>query len=364
MKQHIFFLPLFFLFSCSQQDSEEPIVYVYNWSDYIAEESLKQFQESTGIKVIYDVYDSNEFLEAKLMTGSSGYDLIFPSARPYAQRHIASGRYASLDKSKLPALSNIDPAILNGLSDADPGNQHIVPYLWGTTGLGINIKKVREILGENAPLDSWSLLFDPAISSKLADCGISVLDDKQEGFGAALIYRQRNPNAYGVDENELVHQTFAAVGAHIRSFNSSKYIDDLANGDLCLALGFSGDILQARDRANEAGNGVEIEYLIPKEGAIRWIDVMAIPKDATHPGNAHRLINHLLQPEVAAAISNYVGYATPNHGATALLDAEIASNPGIYPPKEVVAKLVDLVLLPDDVQRERARIWKAIKSGQ
>lgn len=365
MKQHLFFLSIFFLISCGQKDAaEEPIVRVYNWSDYIAQDSIKQFQEITGIKVVYDEYESNEFLEAVLLTGSSGYDLIFPSARPFAQRHIAAGRYASLDKSKLPALSNIDPAILNGLSDVDPGNQHIVPYLWGTTGLGINTKKIREILGENAVLDSWSLLFDPAISGKLADCGISVLDDKQEGFGAALIYQQRDPNAYSADENELVQQTFKAISAHIRYFDSSKYIDDLANGDLCLALGFSGDIFQARDRAVEAGNGVEIEYLIPKEGAIRWTDVMAIPKDGTHPGNAHRLINYLLQPEVAAAISNYVGYATPNQSATALLDAEIANNPGIYPPKEVVAKLVDLVSLPDDVQRKRARVWEAIKSGQ
>jgi putrescine transport system substrate-binding protein len=364
MKRLLFLLSIFFLISCGQQDApEEPVVYIYNWSDYIAQESITQFQESTGIKVIYDEYDSNEFLEAKLLTGSTGYDLIFPSARPFAQRHIAEGRYANLDKSKLPALPNIDPAILNGLSDVDPGNLHIVPYLWGTTGLGINVKKVREILGAEAALDSWSLLFDPAISGKLADCGISVLDDKQEGFGAALIYRQRDPNGYSADENELVYQTFSAVGAHIRSFNSSKYIDDLANGELCLALGFSGDIFQARDRAVEAGNGVEIEYLIPKEGAVRWTDVMAIPKDAAHPGNAHRFINHLLQPEIAAAISNYVAYATPNVGATAMLDAEIANDAGIYPPKEIMAKLVDLVLLPDDAQRERSRVWKAIKSG-
>jgi putrescine transport system substrate-binding protein len=364
MKRYLFLLPIFFLISCGQQETaEEPVVYVYNWSDYIAEESITQFQESTGIKVIYDTYDSNEFLEAKLLTGSTGYDLIFPSARPFAQRHIAEGRYASLDKSKLPGLTNIDPAILNGLSDVDPGNLHIVPYMWGTTGLGINIKKVRAILGENAALDSWSLLFDPAISAKLADCGISVLDDKQEGFGAALIYLQHNPNAYSADENELVYKTFSAVGANIRSFNSSKYIDDLANGDLCLAHGFSGDIFQARDRAVEAGNGVEIEYLIPKEGAVRWIDVMAIPKDAVHPGNAHRMINHLLQPEVAAAISNYVAYATPNLEASSMLDAEIANDVNIYPPKEILAKLVDLVRLPDDVQRERARVWKAIKSG-
>ncbi|HEY3487628.1 MAG TPA: extracellular solute-binding protein [Gammaproteobacteria bacterium] len=337
---------------------------VYNWSDYIAEDSIPNFQQSTGIQVIYEEYNSNEMLDAVLKTGYAGYDLIFPSARPYAQRNIAAGRYTILDKSKLPALSNIDPAIMRGLADMDPGNQYVVPYMWGTTGLGINVKKLREILGEEAALDSWSLLFDPAISSKLADCGISVLDDKQEGFSAALIYSQRDPNAYSADENEIVRQTFAAVRTHIRLFDSKKYIDDLANGNLCLALGFSGDILQAQDRAIEAENGVEIEYLIPKEGAMRWVDVMAIPREATHPGNAHLLINYLLQPEVAAAISNYVGYATPNLAAIPMLDAEIASNPGIYPPQEVAAKLIDAVSLPEMVQYKRAHVWEAIKSGR
>lgn len=364
---YLLFLPVFLLTaSCDyfNDKKEKPILHVYNWSDYIAEGTIDRFQESTGIKVTYDEYNTNETLDAVLKEGYSGYDLVFPSARPFAQRNIAAGRYTSLDKNKLPGLSNIDPAIMQGLSDVDPGNLYIVPYLWGTTGLGINIKKVREILGEDAELDSWSLLFDPAISSKLADCGISVLDDKQEGFSAALIYQQRDPNTHGGDENEVVRQTFAAVSAYIRYFDSTKYIDNLASGELCLALGFSGDILQARDRAIEAGGEVEIEYLIPKEGAMRWIDVMAIPRDAAHPDNAHRLIDYLLQPEVAAAISNYVGYATPNLAAIPLLDEEIASDPGIYPPAEVAAKLVDAVFLSDAVQYRRAQIWDAIKSGR
>jgi putrescine transport system substrate-binding protein len=367
MKPYLLVLPVFLLTaSCDyfKGKTEEPVLRVYNWSDYIAEGTIEQFQESAGIRVTYDVYTSNEFLDAVLKTGYSGYDLVFPSARPFAERHIAAGRYAVLDKTKLPGLSNIDPAIMEGLDDVDPGNQYIVPYMWGTTGLGINIGKVREILGEDVELDTWSLLFDPEISKKLADCGISVLDDKQETFAAALIYRQRDPRAYGGDENEVVHQTFSAISAHIRHFDSETYIDNLANGELCLALGFSGDILQARDRAAEADNGVEIEYLIPKEGALRWIDVMAIPMDAEYPGNAHHLMNYLLQPEVAAAISNYVGYATPNLAAIPLLDEEIAGNPGIYPPEELAEKLVDAASLPDEVQRKRERIWEAIKSGR
>jgi putrescine transport system substrate-binding protein len=274
------------------------------------------------------------------------------------------GRYALLDKRKLSGLSNIDPAILSGLGDVDPGNQYVVPYLWGTTGLGVNVNKVREILGEDAVLDTWALLFDPEISKKLADCGISVLDDKQEGFAAALIYRQRDPRAYGMDENEVVRQTFLAVSAHIRLFDSEKYIESLASGELCLALGFSGDILQAQDRAIEAGNGVEIEYLIPQEGALRWIDVMAIPRDVEYPGNAHRMINYLLQPEVAAAIIIFVGYATPNVAAIPLLYREFAGNPGIYPPRDVAAKLVDAATPPDEVQRKREQIWEAIKRGR
>lgn len=367
MKRHLLFLPVFLLAaSCDyfKDTTEEPVLRVYNWSDYIAEGTIEQFQASTGIQVTYDVYTTNEMLDAILKTGYSGYDLVFPSARPFAQRHIVSKRYAPLDKSKLPALSNIDPAIMNGLGDVDPGNQYVVPYMWGTTGLGVNVKKVREILGEDAVLDTWALLFDPAISGKLADCGISVLDDKQETFAAALIYRQRDPRTYGGDENEVVRETFSAVSPYIRHFDSETYIDNLASGELCLALGFSGDILQAQDRAAEADNGVEIEYLIPREGALRWIDVMAIPKDVAYPDNAHRLINYLLQPEVAAAISNYVGYATPNLAAIPLLDPEIANNPGIYPPRELAAKLFDAASLPDDVQHKRENVWKAIKSGR
>ena len=342
----------------------EKVVYVYNWSDYIAEDTIANFEAETGIKVVYDVYDNNEMLEAKLMAGASGYDLVFPSARPFAQRHIQAGVYAPLDKSKLSNLGNLDADLLQGLQDVDPGNAHALPYMWGTTGLGINVAKVKEVLGEDAPLDSWSLLFDPANAEKLAACGISVLDDEQEAFAAALIWKGMDANALTGAETQVVTDAFAAIRPHIRYFNSSKYIDDLANGDICLAMGYSGDVFLAGDRAEESGNGVEIQYIIPKEGAVRWVDLMAIPKDAPHADNAHALMDYLLKPDVAAGITNYVAYASPNTAATPLVDPEISGDPGVYPPAEVLAKLVDPVTLPPETTRERVRAWTTIKTGQ
>ncbi len=347
-----------------QTTAPAALLHVYNWSDYVAEDTISEFERETGIRVIYDVYDSNEMLEAKLVTGGSGYDVVFPSARPFAQRQIAAGIYARLNRDSLTNLTNIDPALTASLNDVDPGNVHTVPYMWGTTGLGINVAKVKEALGEDVALDSWDLLFDPDNAAKLAKCGISVLDDDQETFGAALIWRGEDPNSDDPALTETVKSVYAAIRPSIRYFNSSKYIDDLANGDLCLAMGYSGDVLQARDRAEEAGNGIEIEYIIPHEGALRWIDLMAIPKDAPHAANAHAFINYLLHPQVIAEITGYVGYANPNLAATELVDTDIAGDPGIYPPAEVIAKLVDPVSLPEALQRERVRAWTSIKSGR
>ena len=345
-------------------DGPDRVVYVFNWSDYVAEDTLAKFEADTGNKVVYDTYDGNEMLETKLLAGASGYDVVFPSARPFAQRHVQAGVYAPIDKASLANYGNLDTALLAGLEDVDPGNAHTVPYMWGTTGLGINVAKVREALGPDVPLDSWALLFDPANAAKLAACGISVLDDEQETFAAALIYRGRDPNATTGDETQLVTDTYAAVRPHIRYFNSSKYIDDLANGDLCLVMGYSGDVFQAGDRAEEAENGIEIQYVIPKEGALRWFDLIAIPADAPHKANAHAFINYLLKPDVAAGISNYVAYATPNTAAVPMLDPEISGDPAIYPPADVLAKLVDPVTLTPEITRERVRAWTTIKTGR
>jgi putrescine transport system substrate-binding protein len=340
------------------------VLHVYNWSDYIADDTIGGFQQETGIRVIYDVYDSNEMLEAKLLAGSSGYDLVFPSARPHADRHVETGIYRPLQKERLSNLANLDPAIMAGLQDFDPGNRHVLPYMWGTTGIGINVARVRAALGDDAALDSWQLLFDPANSARLADCGIAVLDDQQEGFGAALLALGRDPNGVSEEDLQQAQAAYAAIRPHIRYFHSSKYIDDLADGSLCLAMGYSGDVFQARDRASEADNGVEIEYIIPKEGALRWVDVMAIPNDAPHADNAHLFIDYLLRPETIAAISDHVAYANPNLAARELLDPELAGDPGVYPPDEVMAKLVDPRSLSDEAQRARVRVWTSIKTGR
>ncbi|MCE2943233.1 MAG: polyamine ABC transporter substrate-binding protein [Lysobacteraceae bacterium] len=338
-------------------------VNVYNWSDYIAPDTIERFTKETGIEVVYDVYADNETLDAKLVAGQSGYDVIFPSA-PFAQQHIANGLYATLDRTQLANIGNLDPSLAEGVAVADPEGTHLVPYMWGTTAIGYNVAKVREILGADTPLDSWALVFDPAISGKLAACGIAILDDQQEGFSAALLFHGRDPNGMGSGEIELVQQTFAAVRPNIRYFNSSRYIDDLANGEICVAMGYNGDVLQARARAEEAGTGVEIGYLIPKEGAIRWFDAMAIPADAPNKAEAHAFIDFLLRPDVIAPISEFVNYASANAAAKPLVAEALRNDPAVYPPEDVIAKLHDARKLPLEENDARQRAWTTIKSGK
>ena len=338
-------------------------VHIYTWSDYVPDDAVERFQRETGIEATVDVYADNETLEAKLLAGQSGYDVIFPSA-PFAQAHIANNLYATLDKSLLPQLGNIDPALAKGVTVADPDGTHLVPYMWGTTAIGINVGKVREILGADAPLDTWGLFFDPAVSSKLAACGITVLDDQQEAFSAALFWKGMDPNGMGNNEIEIVQQVFAPIRDNIRYFNSSRYIDDLANGEICVAMGYNGDIVQARERAKEAGTGVEIAYIYPREGAIRWFDTMAIPADAPNKTEAHAFINFLLTPEVIAPISEAIGYASANAASKPLVSEAVRNDPAIYPPEDVVARLVDTRKLPMEENDARQRAWTSIKSGR
>ena len=337
-------------------------VHLYNWNDYFAEDTLSAFKERTGIDPVLDVYDANEVLEAKLLAGSSGYDLIFPTARPFAARHIQAGLYLPLDKSKLPGLDALDPAIMESLAAVDPGNTHLVPYMWGTTGLGLNAPKVAEALGADAPLDTWALVFDPDKAAKLAACGISLLDDPTEVFSAALVYLGKDPNSRDKADLEAAAELLRSVRPHVRYFHSSQYISDLANGDLCVAQGYSGDVLQAQTRAEEAGKGVEVSYMIPREGAVLWTDVMAIPKDAPHPQAAHAFIAHVLDPKVAADISNYVFYANPNPASEPFLDETLRNDPGIYPPAAVKAKLFVTATQDDKTLRQLNRLWTRIKS--
>jgi len=344
--------------------ADQKTVHVYNWSDYIAEDTLAKFEQATGIKVIYDVYDSNEMLEAKLLAGGSGYDVVFPSAQPFAARQVAAGVYRALDRSKLPHYKHLDEDILKQLASADPTGSHLVPYLWGTTGIGYNVAKVQAALGGNAPINSWKLIFDPDIAAALAGCGITLLDDEQEVFAAALIYLGKDPNSTAQADIDAAAQLLKSIRPYIKYYHSSQYINDLANGDLCVAHGYSGDVIQAQERAEEAGNNVAIAYTIPQEGAILWIDTMAIPKDAPHPDEAHAFIDFLLTPQIIAEITDYVAYANANAGATALVSEEIRADTSIYPRRDIMARLTAPQLTPDAVQRQHTRSWTRIKSGQ
>jgi putrescine transport system substrate-binding protein len=342
---------------------EEKLLNIYNWSDYIAENTVPDFVKETGIKTNYDVYDANEVLEAKLLAGHSGYDLVVPSAIPYLARQASSGVYKKLDKSKLKNYGNLDPQILSAAANADPGNQFGVPYMWGTTGFGYNVAKVKAALGDKAPTDSSALIFDPANAKKLADCGISLLDSAQELMPAALAYLHRNPMSRDQADLDRAVAALEAIRPYIRKFHSSEYINDLANGDLCVAWGYSGDVVQAKGRAEDAKNGIEIAYTIPKEGAMIWIDMMAIPADAPHPGNALRFIDYILRPDVVAAISNAVAYANPNKAATKLVDAALTGDPNVYPPAAVRARLFFDKPVTPEYERLRTRAWTRIKTG-
>ncbi|HEX4111478.1 MAG TPA: polyamine ABC transporter substrate-binding protein [Stellaceae bacterium] len=343
--------------------AEDKLLNVYNWSDYIAPDTVKNFEAATGIKVNYDVYDSNEVLEAKLEAGHSGYDVVVPTAMPYLAREAAAGVFLPIDKAKLKNYGNLDPQILAAAAHADPGNRYGVPYMWGTTGIGYNIAKVKAVLGDKAPVDSLKLLFDPDNAKKLAACGIEVLDSAQELFPAALLYAGRNPLGRGGEDIAKAVAVLTAIRPYIRKFHSSEYINDLANGDICVVFGYSGDVVQARTRAAEAKNNVQIAYSIPKEGAMIWIDMMAIPKDAPHPDNALAWIDNILNPRVAASISNTVAYANPNLRSIPFVLAAIRLDSGIYPPPHVRKRLFFDRPVTPEFERARTRAWTRVKTG-
>jgi putrescine transport system substrate-binding protein len=343
--------------------AEEKRLHVYNWSDYIAPDTIANFTKETGIEVTYDVYDGNEVLEAKLLAGNSGYDLVVPSASPYMARQIAAGAYRELDKAKLPNLKNLDPQILAQAATADPGNAHGVPYLWSVTGIGFNIALLDRALGDAAPRDSLALLFDPVYAKKLAPCGIALLDTPQEIVPAALAYLGRDPKSHAEADLAGAIALIDKVRPYVRKFHSSQYINDLATGDICIALGYSGDVIQARNRAREAESPVEIAFRVPREGAQMSIDMLGIPADAPHPDNAHVFINYILRPDVIAAITNAVSYPNPNLAATQFVDPEIRDDPGIYPPEPLKRLLYIDLPAPRAYERARTRAWTRMKSG-
>lgn len=338
-----------------------PTVHIYNWSDYIGETTLADFEKTTGIKPVYDVFDSNETLEGKLLAGRTGYDVVVPSNH-FLGKQIKAGAFQKLDKAQLPNHSNLDPALLKRLQKNDPGNQYAVPYLWGTNGIGYNVEKLKA-LGIDK-IDSWAMLFEPENIKKLSSCGVAFLDSADEMLPAVLNYMGLDPNSQNPQDYKKAEAKMMAVRPYVTYFNSSKYISDLANGDICVAAGFSGDVFQARARAAENKKDFEIAYVIPKEGANLWFDVLAIPADSSNSKQAHAFINYLLTPKVIAQVSDYVGYANPNPAADKLMDQSIRTDETVYPPQDIVDRLFVNSELPPKIQRVMTRSWTKVKSGK
>ena len=336
------------------------VLNLYIWSDYLAPTTLSRFEKQTGIKVSAAYYDANEILEAKLLAGGGGYDLVMPTAS-YFERQVKAGMYLPLDKKNLPNLKNMDPHLMAKVAVHDPGNAHGVIYLWGTNGIGYNEKMVKELLPD-APLDSWQMVFDPKVASKVAKCGISVLDSPAEMMRAVLSYLGKDPNSQKPEDMAEAEAVLLKIRPYIRSIKSSQYIEALAKGELCVAVAYSGDVMQARDRAQDANKGIKINYSIPKEGTILWFDMLAIPKDAPHPENAYAFINFVMNPEVIGEITNFKGYANANAAAKPL--ASVKNDPGIYPSPEMLPKLTLQLADSDDQTRAITRVWQKFKTGQ
>jgi putrescine transport system substrate-binding protein len=345
-----------------EKSDDKNTVNLYIWADYLAPDTIASFEKLTGVKVHVSIFETNETLEARMLTGSSGFDVVVPTA-PFFQRQIRSGAYLPLDKSKLPNLVNIDPAFMSQVAVNDPGNMHGVVYAWGTYGIGYNAKMVAEVL-PNVPLNSWRLIFDPAFAARLAKCGINLLDAPAGVVRLVLKYLGKNPNAPSPQDLADVETVLSKIRPYIRTIDSSINIQAMANGDICIALGYNGDFVQARNRAKEAKNGVKIGYVIPDEGSLLWFDMLAIPRDAPHVANAHRFINYLMNPQVIANISNFIGFANANSAASPLLDASIVADTVIYPPRDQQERL--FVESEDSPEQSRAitRLWQKFKTAQ
>ncbi|TIM68508.1 MAG: polyamine ABC transporter substrate-binding protein [Mesorhizobium sp.] len=352
------FLALFTLGAHAQ----DRVVNVYNWSDYIDSSIIDDFTKETGIKVTYDTFDSNELLETKLLAGGSGYDVVVPTAN-FLARQIQAGVFQKLDKSKLPNISNMWDVVSERTTKYDPGNEYSINYMWGTVGLGYNVKKVQEALGTDK-IDSWDVFFNPEKLAKLKDCGVYVLDSPSDILPNAFKYLGIDPETTSLDDFAKAEEVMLKIRPYIRKFHSSEYINALANGDICLAVGWSGDVFQARDRATEANQGVEIGYSVPKEGAEMWFDQMAIPADAPHVAEAHEFLNYMMKPEVIAKASNFVFYANGNKASQQFIDKEILEDPAIYPDEATLAKLFTISPYDSKTQRVVTRTWTKIVTGQ
>ena len=343
--------------------ASENVLNVYNWSDFIGPTIISDFEKESGVKVHYDVYETNEMMEVKLLSGHTNYDIVVPGGS-FFEREVKAGVYRKLDKSLLPNLKNLDPDAVLATAVYDPGNQYGVDYTWLiSVGIGYELAKVKARL-PNAPLESWSLMFDPKLLARLRDCGVSVLDSPDDVVGSVLAYLGRDPNSESPEDLASAEQVLRAIRPYVRYVDSTRYVADLANGDLCLALGWSGDIAQARRRAMEAGRAVTIGYSVPKEGALSIVDVMAIPADAPHPKNAHVFIDYLLRPEVAAKNAAAITYASGVAGSAALVSEAMRSDTAVYPAPEARARLVPMRARSQEFTRALMRMWTRFKTGE
>jgi putrescine transport system substrate-binding protein len=355
------FAVLMLALAAAASAAEEKVLNVFTWPDYIAPDTIDNFEAEYGIKVNYDTYDSTEMAEARLLAGRTGYDVVVHAER-YSARLIPIGVYQPLDKSKLTNWKNLDPWVLKTLQYADPGNRFGVPYLWGTTGFTYNRKMIRERMPD-APLGSGDMIFKPEVARRFADCGITFLDEPTDVIPMALLYLGRDPNSLDPKDLADVEKLLKGVRPYIRYFSSAKMLVDLPNEEVCIAMSWSGDYAQAMFRAEEVGKPVDLAYTTQREGTLAWFDLWLIPADAPHPGNAHLFLNYLLRPDVAAAISNETRYATPNLPALPLLDPKVRNDPAVYPSDEVKARLYKGVIHDPINERKRTRLWSRVKTG-
>jgi putrescine transport system substrate-binding protein len=349
--------------SAHAQNTEPKVLNIYNWSDYIADDTIKNFEKETGIKVRYDNYDNNEILHAKLVAGKTGYDIVVPGAH-FAKMQIEGGLLQKLDRSLLPNWKNLDPAILEQMASVDPGNQYLVDWLWGYVTIGINTNKVKTALGSMPlPANPWDLLFKPEYASKLKGCGVNVLDSASEVLPVAMLYAGKPGYSKNAKDYDAARDVLMKARPNVTRFSSSGYIDDLANGSLCLVMGYSGDINIARQRAIDNKSGQTIEALVPPSGATMFYDSMAIPKDAKHVKNAHLFINYIMRPEVHASLTNKVFYANPNAASKPFVKKEVANNPTIFLSAADMKKLTPPDTVPQDIRRVQTRIFTSFKAG-
>lgn len=341
--------------------AQAKVVNVYNWSDYIDKAVISGFEKETGIKVRYDTYDSNDLLQTKLLAGKTGYDVVVPTST-FLANQITAGALRKLDKAKLPNLKHLDAELMSRLAKADPGNQYAVIYLWGTTGIGLNREKVRTRM-QNPPSASLAMVLDPAVVAKFADCGVSLLDAPDEVIPATLKFLGLDPDSKKQPDLAKAEAHLMKIRPHVRKFHSSQYINDLANGDICVALGWSGDVLQAKQRAQEAKNKVVVQYLLPKEGALQWFDTLAIPTDAPNLDHAHAFVDYLLRPEVIAKVTNEVKYPNANPASMAQVSKDAREDPDVFPPASMVKQLYTVTPPTQAEQRAISRLWTKVKAG-